>query len=217
MERAEAVVIGGGVMGTSIAFNLARRRFGRVVLLEKDAICSGTSGKSSAIVRTHYTTPPTARMALLARRILENFSEEVGGESGFVRTGMLVVAAKEHREAVERTVRMNAELGIETGFVSREEVRRLHPLLTVPEDAALVYEPRSGYASPHDVATGYARAFTALGGLVRQETAVTGIEIRAGRVEGVDLIWCCDVVEHIGEEHLADVLPAGPDRARRLR
>lgn len=185
MEQADAVVIGGGVMGTSIAFHLARRRVGRVVLVEKDAICSGTSGKSSAIVRTHYTTPPTARMALLARRILENFSEEVGGESGFVTTGMLVVAAPEHREAVERTVRMNAELGIETGFVNREEVRRLHPLLTLPEDAALVYEPRSGYASPHDVATGYARAFTALGGLVRQETAVTGIEIRAGRVEAV--------------------------------
>ncbi len=87
MEQADAVVIGGGVMGTSIAFHLARRRFGRVVLLEKDAICSGTSGKSSAIVRTHYTTPPTARMALLARRILERFSEEVGGESGFVTTG----------------------------------------------------------------------------------------------------------------------------------
>ncbi len=120
MERAEAVVIGGGVMGTSIAFNLARRRFGRVVLLEKGAICSGTSGKSSAIVRTHYTTPPTARMALLARRIFERFREEVGGESGFVRTGMLVVAAPEQRGAVERTIAMNREIG------SSREVRGLH-------------------------------------------------------------------------------------------
>lgn len=56
--------IGGGVMGTSIAFNLARRGFGRVVLLEQNTICSGTSGKSSAVVRTRYTTRPTARMAL---------------------------------------------------------------------------------------------------------------------------------------------------------
>ena len=69
MDTADAVVIGGGVMGTSIAFNLARRKAGRVVLLEKDNICSGTSAKSSAIVRTHYTIRSTAAMALLARRL----------------------------------------------------------------------------------------------------------------------------------------------------
>lgn len=186
MERADAVVIGGGVMGTSIAFNLARRRFGRLVLLEKGAICSGTSAKSSAIVRTHYTTPPTARMALLARRIFERFGEEVGGEAGFVRTGMLVVCGPAHREAVEETVRMHRGLGIETGFVSAGETRRLHPLLAVPEEAPVVFEPRSGYASPHDVASSYAAAFTAQGGLLRQQTAVTGIEIAAGRVRSVD-------------------------------
>ncbi|OGK83531.1 MAG: hypothetical protein A2X52_20910 [Candidatus Rokubacteria bacterium GWC2_70_16] len=186
MERADAVVIGGGVMGTSIAFNLARRRFGRLVLLEKGAICSGTSAKSSAIVRTHYTTPPTARMALLARGIFERFGEEVGGEAGFVRTGMLVVCGPAHREAVEETVRMNRQLGIETGFVSAGEACRLHPLLAIPEEAPVVFEPRSGFASPHDVAGSYARAFAGLGGLVRQQTAVSAIRIRAGRVEAVE-------------------------------
>lgn len=202
-ERPDAVVIGGGVMGTSIAFNLARRRFGRVWLLEKGAICSGTSAKSSAIVRTHYTTRPTARMALLARGLFERFREEVGGEAGFVRTGMLVVAPSGHRQAVEATVRMNQEEGIETGFVGREEVRRLHPLLDTPEDAALVYEPRSGHASPHDVASSYAAAFTALGGRLRQETAVTGIEIRAGRVESVET-----AAGRIATAHV--VIAAGP-------
>ncbi len=202
-ERVDAVVIGGGVMGTSIAFNLARRRFGRVTLVEKGAICSGTSAKSSAIVRTHYTTEPTARMALLARGVFERFRDEVGGESGFVRTGMLVVAPAAHREAVARTVAMNREIGIETGFVTREDVKGLHPGLVLPEDAALVFEPRSGHASPHDVASSYAAAFTALGGRLRQQTAVTGIGISAGRVESVATTAGTIATDHV-------VIAAGP-------
>ena len=97
MDTADVLVIGGGVMGTSIAFNLARRRPGRVVLLEKNTVCSGTSAKSSAIVRTHYTTRPTAQMALLARGIFERWADEVGGECGFVRTGMLFIGPRESR------------------------------------------------------------------------------------------------------------------------
>jgi glycine/D-amino acid oxidase-like deaminating enzyme len=185
MATADAVIIGGGVMGTSIAFHVARRRFGRIVLVEKDTICSGTSAKSSAIVRTHYTTRPTAAMSLLARRMLENFPEEVGCHSGFVRTGMLFIGDPETHEIVERTVQMNQELGIETSFITGAEATKIHPLLTLPAGAPIVYEPRSGYGSPHDVAAGYARAFADLGGEICQGTLVTSIESSSGRVRAV--------------------------------
>src|SRR5581483_2064038 len=151
-ETADVVVIGGGVMGTSIGFHLARRRAGRVILLEKNTVCSGTSAKSSAIVRTHYTTQTTAAMALLARRVFEHWAEEVGGESGFTQTGMLFLAAPARRASVERTLRMNQALGIEASLIGPAEVRALSPHVEVPEGAVVVWEPRSGYASPHDVA-----------------------------------------------------------------
>jgi glycine/D-amino acid oxidase-like deaminating enzyme len=185
METADVIVIGGGVMGTSIAFNLARRRAGRVVLLEKNTVCSGTSAKSSAIVRTHYTTRPTAIMALLARNIFERWVDEVGGESGFVRTGMLVVGPPESRDRVERTLRMNQEVGIEASLVGPAEVREISPHLRIPDGAAVVYEPRSGYGSPHEVASSFARRFTELGGQLRQSTAVTAIDTRGGQVRFV--------------------------------
>ncbi len=185
METADAVVIGGGVMGTSIAFNLACRRLGRVVLLEKGTVCSGTSAKSSAIVRTHYTTRPTAAMALLARRMFERFADEVGGASGFVRTGMLFIGDRESWDGVRRTVEMNRELGIETGFVGPDEVRRIMPHVVPPEGLPLVYEPYSGYGSPHEVASSYTRRFTEVGGVIRQATAVTGFGIEGGRVRSV--------------------------------
>jgi sarcosine oxidase subunit beta len=185
METADVVVIGGGVMGTSIAFNLVRRRAGRVVLLEKGTVCSGTSAKSSAIVRTHYTTRPTARMALLARGIFERWAEEVGGESGFVRTGMLFVGPPESRDRVEQTLRMNQEVGIEASLVGPDDVRQISPHLRIPEGAAVVWEPRSGYGSPHEVASSFARRFTELGGELRQSTAATAIDTQGGRVRSV--------------------------------
>jgi glycine/D-amino acid oxidase-like deaminating enzyme len=185
METADVIVIGGGVMGTSIAFNLARRRAGRVVLLEKSTVCSGTSAKSSAIVRTHYTTRPTAVMALLARNIFERWADEVGGESGFVRTGMLFIGPPESRDRVERTLRMNQEVGIEASLIGPAEVREISPHLRIPDGAAVVFEPRSGYGSPHEVASSFARRFTELGGQLRQSTAVTAIDTRGGQVRGV--------------------------------
>lgn len=185
MDTADAVVIGGGVMGTSIAFNLARRRFGKVILLEKNTICSGTSAKSSAIVRTHYTTPATAAMALMARRIFERWADEVGGECGFVKTGMLFIGHPSNRGGVERTLAMNQSFGIEAWLVSADEVRGLAPLLRVPDGAPVVWEPHSGYGSPHEVASSFARGLTELGGKIRQSTLVTGITIAGGRVRAV--------------------------------
>jgi glycine/D-amino acid oxidase-like deaminating enzyme len=186
LETADVVVIGGGVMGTSIAFNLARRRAGRVLLLEKGTVCSGTSAKSSAIVRTHYTTRPTAQMALLARGIFERWADEVGGEAGFVRTGMLFVGPPGSRDRVERTLRMNQEVGIEASLIGVDDVRQISPHLRIPEGAAVVWEPRSGYGSPHEVASSFARRFTELGGDLRQSTPVTRIDTDGGRVRAVN-------------------------------
>jgi sarcosine oxidase subunit beta len=185
VDTAEVVVIGGGVMGTSLAFHLARRQAGRVVLLEKATVCSGTSAKSSAIVRTHYTTPTTAAMALRARRVFERFSDEVGGDSGFVQSGMLFIGPAARRATVEATLRMNQGLGIEASLVDASEVARLAPQLRLPEEAAVVWEPRSGYASPHDVAQSFARRFVELGGVLRQGVPATGFDLSGGRVRAV--------------------------------
>jgi glycine/D-amino acid oxidase-like deaminating enzyme len=182
---AEIIVIGAGVMGTSIAYHLASRRVGRVVLVEKSTVCSGTSAKSSAIVRTHYSTRPTAAMALLSRRMIAAFRDEVGIDSGFVKTGMMLIGTPDERASVHATVAMNRELGIETSLISREDARAIDPLLDPPADVPIVWEPESGYASPHEIAHGYASRLRDLGGELRQDAEVTAIDIRAGRVAGV--------------------------------
>jgi sarcosine oxidase subunit beta len=98
---------------------------------------------------------------------------------------MLFIAPAESRDSMERTLAMNQALGIEATMVAPAEVRRISPNLEVPEDVAAVWEPRSGYASPHDVAASFARRFVGLGGELLQETPVTAIEVWGGRVRGV--------------------------------
>ena len=112
----DILIVGGGVMGTSIAFALARRRAGRVVLLEKSHLGAGSSGKSGAIIRQHYSNVLTARMAQKSLRVFEHFEDVVGGPPVFTHTGMVLVVNERDRAGLEANV---------AGACLREEGRPL--------------------------------------------------------------------------------------------
>src|SRR5207237_2938329 len=88
-NTADILIVGGGVIGTSIALHLARRKAGRVLLLEKAYLAAGSSGKSGAIVRQHYSNALTVAMARQSLRVFEQFPDVVGGPAVFTRTGMV--------------------------------------------------------------------------------------------------------------------------------
>ena len=113
-RTADVVVIGGGVMGCSTAYNLVSQGARNVVLLEKGAICSGGTAKSCAIVRTHYSVRANMVHAVESLKIFRDFGETVGGESGFQRTGYLILGPEEHRKPMEAVFQDQKELGIDT-------------------------------------------------------------------------------------------------------
>ena len=94
----EAVIIGGGVMGTSILYNLAARGVKDPVLLERDTLGSGSTGRSSGAIRMHYSTEVNARLAWESLKIFQNFDEIVGGDVGFVKTGYMVFVPEDSIE-----------------------------------------------------------------------------------------------------------------------
>ena len=105
-STADVVIVGGGVIGASILFNLGRMGVTDTLLLEKDVLGSGSTGRSQAICRMHYSNPVTATMAWESLGIFTNFSEVVGGESGFVETGYLVIVNQEDSAGLASNVAM---------------------------------------------------------------------------------------------------------------
>jgi glycine/D-amino acid oxidase-like deaminating enzyme len=182
---ADAVIVGGGVMGCSILYNLAARGMANTVLLERDVLASGSTGRSQAILRMHYSNEVTTRMAWESLRVFRDFEDIVGGPSGYVRTGYFLIVGEEDRRALEENIAMQKRVGVNTDVVCVEDVKDIAPMLSVRGDEGIAYEPESGYADAYSVTTGYARRARELGAQVRANTPVTHIEVTGGRVRAV--------------------------------
>src|SRR5690348_9948846 len=184
---ADIVIIGGGCTGASIAYHLARAKAGQVTLLERSTVASGTTGRSSAIVRQHYSIPTLARMAQRSLQIFRHFDQEVGGEVGFRQTGLLIGARAEDLEGLRATVAMHRELGIDSRMIGREEVRELEPRMATEDLVGACYEPEAGYADPVATTMAFAHQARRLGAQIRQHTRVSALLVEGGRIRGVQL------------------------------
>ena len=182
---AEAVIIGGGVMGCSILYNLAARGLTNSLLLERDVLGSGSTGRSSSAIRMHYSTEIHARMAWQSLETFRNFGEVIGGECGYVQTGQLLFAGEGEVETFRANVAMQQGVGIDTRLVSREDAQDLAPGFYLDDCAAIAYEPLSGYADASTTAFSYAARARELGARTLLRSPVTGIDVAKGRVTGV--------------------------------
>ena len=172
-------------MGASMLHGLAARGTTDVVLLEKGVPASGSTGRSQGILRMHYSNEVTSRMAWESLKVFKEFDELVGGPSGYVRAGYLLIAGADDRVALEENVAMQRRVGIPTDVFSAEQARDIAPALDVALDEVCAYEPESGYADPYTVTHSYIRRAQELGAGTRLNTAATGLELEGGRVTAV--------------------------------
>ena len=183
---ADVVIIGGGVTGTSIAFHLTARGVRDVIVVDKSFVASGATGKSSACVRQHYSTPETCRMIRFSLDRFQRFEELTGGHScGFRRTGYLLGVDERMRPPMETSVTLQRSVGIETRLVSPSDMREIEPRLQTEDLVAGCYEPDSGYCNPVETAQGFARAARERGARVLEEAEVLAVLTEGSRVTGV--------------------------------
>ncbi|MFQ5419656.1 MAG: NAD(P)/FAD-dependent oxidoreductase [Anaerolineae bacterium] len=180
----DVIIIGAGIMGCSAALQLARRGV-KVALLEKGNVGDGSTGKSSAIIRQHYSNELTARMALHSLRVFQNFEETVGGESGFTTTGFVALVDAKDLEGLRQNIRLQQSLGIQTQLISPADLADLVPGMDVADLVAVAYEPESGYADPYLTVTSFAQAAKREGVKLFQDAEVTAVHFEHGRVTGV--------------------------------
>jgi len=185
IERAEAVVIGGGIIGASVAHFLTKLGYGQVALVEKSEICGGSSQYSAAHIRQHYSNEVAIRLAVRGAGMFANAEEELGGPVGFVQHGYMVIAPPDQEQAIREVVPIQQRFGVETEILTPEEVTHRWPELDVEGIALACFERTSGYADPVATVRALARSAEREGLEVLEGCEATGIETEGGRVTGV--------------------------------
>lgn len=190
-EHAEVVVVGGGIMGVSVAHALTQLGVRDVVVLERRTLAAGASGKTGALLRQHYTNVPEATLARISLEIFQHWAEYIGGECGFQQTGMIVTVSTSGADAVNiekmhRVAAMHQRVGIRTHIVSPEELRGLQPFVVTDDIAAAAWEPDSGVVDAVAATRSMAEAAARGGARIRDGVEATAIRVVGDRVIGVD-------------------------------
>ena len=209
MQTADIVIVGGGVMGVSIAHALASRRPGKIVLLEKSYLGAGSSGKSGAICRQHYSNALTALMARKSLAVYRDFASQIGGPPVFTHTGMMLVVQQQDRQSLATNVAMQQSLGIDVRMVSDSDVRELDPNARMDGGELAAFEAEAGYVEAVQVVASYAAAAERMGARVVCDSPVSALQVAGGRIKAVVAggeTWECGTV----------IVAAGPWAGRLL-
>jgi sarcosine oxidase, subunit beta len=185
MTTADIVIVGAGVMGASIAFQLAKSKAGKIVVIDKEHVGHGGSGRSSALIRMHYSHPPEVQLALISLRMFENWREEVGAPGDFRKTGFVRIVHPNETERLMRNVEMQRKLGVRVDLVGRQDLQELEPGWAVDEVELAAYEPDSGYGDGAAVASDFLGRAREMGITYLPKTRVTAIAIEREKVRGI--------------------------------
>lgn len=158
MSAADVVIVGGGVTGASTAFQLARRKAGKVILVERDTVGAGPTAKSIGIIRLHYSYEPLIRLAVRSLEMFTRFEQLTGGRADFTRAGFLLLATRAQLPAVEENVALQRRLGVRTSILSLKEIEQLDPRMNLDDVGGAAFEPDSGYADGYATTASFAAA-----------------------------------------------------------
>jgi sarcosine oxidase subunit beta len=186
-ERADVVIIGGGVMGVSTAYHLVKKGCTNVLLVERNRFFGEEStGRCAGGIRYQFSNEIDVRLSLLSIPMLERFAEELDQEIDLRHCGYLFMLSREEEIKIfEANVARQRSLGVETEWLSAEEVRRRTALVDTDGILAGTFCARDALADPSGVVQGYVRAATRLGARLLTSTEAIGIDTAGGRVCGV--------------------------------
>jgi sarcosine oxidase subunit beta len=186
-ETADVVIVGGGCMGASTAYHLARRGVTNVVLVEREAqLGAGSTGRNAGGVRHQFSHAANIALSKESIALIARFEEEVGTPIDFWRDGYLfLLSTDETVRRFETNVALQRAHGIDVQWLSGDEARRVAPGIDVEGVQAATYCAADGVADPNGVTMGFARAAQAAGVRIWRDVEVTGIAVDQGRVREV--------------------------------
>jgi len=185
--HARVVIIGGGVIGCSVAYHLTKLGWKDVVLLERKQLTSGTTWHAAGLIAQLRATANMTKLAKYSQELYGNLEAETGVATGFKRVGSITVAlTDERREEIFRQAAMARAFGVDVEEISPAEVKERYSHLNIEGVTGGVYLDKDGQGDPANIALALAKGARQRGGLVLERTAVTGIRRAGRRVTGVD-------------------------------
>jgi sarcosine oxidase, subunit beta len=183
---ADVVIVGAGIMGVSTAYHLARRQAGRIVVLERDDVCSGSTALASGGIRHQYANRIGVELTRHSIETYERFEAEFGVDPHFRQHGYLILVTTEAELAqAERNVALQRSLGVDVRLLDPDETHRRFPYLATDDLRGATYSPRDGYADPYLATTAIAARARDLGVTIRTGCEVVGFSRTAAGVDGV--------------------------------
>ncbi|MDX6520123.1 MAG: hypothetical protein QOF08_728 [Gaiellales bacterium] len=213
-DGVDTAIVGAGIVGLATAHALCRDGAGSVALFDRSWPGSGDSGRSFSMVRRHYSNAVVARLAMAGASTIANWSDEVGvADAGFARCGYLLTVPERLVDACRGNIEMLQAIGLDTWFVTPDEIAEIEPELSAAGIAGAAYEPEGGFADAQKMCLGWFAAAAArglrhhLGSTVRairvEDDRVVGVETDAGlhpagRVVLATGAWANDLLEALG-------------------
>lgn len=185
-NAADAVVIGGGIVGICTAFHLAKRGQKNVVLCERDLLAQASTGLCVGGIRQQFSHPANICLSQEVVRLFERFEEEFGVDIRFRQAGYLFLAqTTETWEDVKKSVQMQQSYGVPVEALSPKEIQARWAYLETQDLKGGTFCAEDGYADPYSVAMAFAHSARKLGVRIMEQTHVTAISVEQGRIRGV--------------------------------
>ena len=186
-EGVDTAIVGAGIVGLATAHALCRDGAGSVALFDRSWPGSGDSGRSFSMVRRHYSNAVVARLAIEGSRTIRDWADEVGvADAGFARCGYLLTVPERLVDACRGNVAMLQGIGLDTSFVTPDEIAQIEPEISTDGVAGAAYEPEGGFADAQKMCLGWFAAAASRGLRHHLGSAVRAIRVVSGRVTGVE-------------------------------
>ena len=203
MQTADTVIVGGGVIGASIAYHLATRGLRDIVVLERETLGSGSTSKNAGGIRMQFSSEINVRLSQRSIPRFEAFEEEMGIDPVFRQVGYLfLITADRDVASFERSLALWKRLGVPAIRIDRDAVRALFPEIVTDDVLFATFCAKDGHADPNSILQGYVHRARDLGARFVEGAAVTAIERADGRVTAVhaggDRIACTLVIDAAG-------------------